>query len=139
MAENISLPVSDTAIIYTTGTVVVENGNGTLIPSYARLLPATYVIASGEIRDFIYNEQEGEEISIASVEVATTGRVLVNVGNKEGFSVGDTLCSGDKGQASRMTSEEIKLYPTAILGTIVQIPDKVNNAINKNCVWVKLF
>lgn len=139
MAENISLPVSDAAIVYTTGTVVVENGSGALIPSYARLLPAAYVIASGEMRDFIYNEQEGEEIAVASVEVATTGRVLVNVGNKEGFSVGDTLCSGDKGQASRMTLKEMELYPTAILGTIVQIPDKVNNAINKDCVWVKLF
>lgn len=139
MAENISLPFSDTAIIYTAGTVVVENGSGAVIPSYARLLPAPYVIASGEVRDFIYSEQEGEETAVAGVEVATSGRVLVNVGNKEGFSIGDTLCSADKGQASRMTPEEMKLYPTAILGTIVQIPDKINNVTNKDCVWVKLF
>lgn len=101
---------------YEYGMVFVENGSGTLVKSEERLLPCGFVIAEGMGAAVSgYEEQYGVPIAIA-------GRVLVSVDNREDLKVGDKLCTGENGKASKMTEEEYLADPAKILGIVTEIP-----------------
>ena len=95
------------------GQVVCETGLGVLDLSEFKLHPLPYVIS----------DTYGIIIGAAdenSCPVAVSGRVLVYVDGE--VSVGDVLCAGPKGFATKMTRQEIINYPDRILGIVSEIP-----------------
>lgn len=86
---------------------------------------------------FLIGEKEG---IVAPIAVA--GRVLVYTNeDRNSYELGDAVCSAPEGTVSKMTEEEIRMYPDRILGYVSCIPNydvwgkdiKVNDRI-----WIKL-
>lgn len=132
-----------------TGNVLIERGDGYLEKSSARLQSGAYVASSEAILvSSGYDDVEN------SANVAIVGRILTFVEDRDNLQVGDVLCTGENGYASKMSEEEIRLYPNKILGEVVEIPtydiwrDSAHQdsdddipyvEINvKNRVWVKI-
>lgn len=118
------------------GRCIVEKGDGTLIPSTARLqlganiVSDTYGFAIGETND-------------ATCPVAVCGRVLVYpLEAKELFTPGAAVCSGPDGTISLMTREEIKEWPDAIVGYVSEIPTYdtwgTDNVPVDGRIWIKI-
>lgn len=113
------------------GTVVCENGDGTLSMSSERLQALPYIISD------TYGMIIGNE-SMPSAPVAVAGRALVRV-NCE-VKVGDCLCADKDGYATTMTRPEVANYPDRIIGIVSEIPKYStweNIAVNGR-VWVKV-
>jgi hypothetical protein len=98
------------------GRCVVENGNDSLSISNGRLQPGAKIISD------TYGMCMGETEK-AKTPIAVCGRVLAYpFERKVAFNVGDAVCSGPNGTVSRMTREEIMMYPERIIGTVVSKP-----------------
>ena len=118
------------------GRVVVENGNDTLSLSTERLLGGANVVS--DTYGFAIGETEQSQTPLA-----VSGRVLAYPCEpRETFSAGDPVCSGPNGTVSKMTREEVMMYPDRMIGTVSAIPDyeiwgsgnvKVNGRI-----WIKI-
>lgn len=118
------------------GTVVIENGDGTLAPSTERIqaggniISDTFGFAIGETEDY-------------KTPLAVSGRVLAYpYEDRESYKPGDAVGTGPNGTVSKMSREEIREYPERIIGTVSEIPDyetwgsgnvKVNGRI-----WIKV-
>ena len=111
------------------GSVVCENGDGSLSPSTERLQPCAYVISD------TYGMVIGED---ADIPVGVSGKVLVKVDSV--VKVGDCLCSGKNGFASVMTRNEVINFPDRILGIVTEIPtyEEWNDIKINNRVWMKI-
>lgn len=118
------------------GRVVVETGFGSLILSTSRLQPGANIIS--DTFGFAIGETQK-----AKTPIAVSGRVLAYpYEDKNIYKPGDAVCTGPNGTISKMTREEIMMYPERIVGTVSEIPDyetwgeedvKVNGRI-----WIKV-
>lgn len=113
------------------GQVVCETGLGVLDLSSFKLQPLPYVI-SDTYGMVIGDEQE------YSQPVALNGRVLVYV--NDSVTVGDVVCAGENGFASKMTRQEIINYPDRILGIVSELPtyDTWNDISVDGRVWITI-
>ena len=125
-----------TTIDLTPGHVVVDQDDGSLKCTDARLLPGAQVIS-----DTFGNSMGKTEL--ATTPIAVAGRVLVYTYQpRENYHAGMTVCSAPNGTIDIMTREEIRDYPDCIVGIVSEIPEyeewgsenvKVNGRI-----WIKV-
>lgn len=118
------------------GRVVVENGDDTLSLSQMRLQPAANIIS--DTFGFVIGD-----IKYANAPLAVSGRVLAYpLESKEEFIAGDPVCSGPYGTVSKMTREEVQLFPDRMIGTVSAIPDYEywgeNNIPVDGRIWIKV-
>lgn len=119
------------------GRIVIENGNDTLSLCQERLMATAQVVS--DTFGFAIGETDN-----CKTPLAVSGRVLAYTDMpRETFQAGDTVCSGINGTVSKMTREEIMMYPERIIGVVSAIPEyetwgtgdvKVNGRI-----WIKLI
>lgn len=98
------------------GRVVQESIDGIMRLTASRLVAGceiisdTFGFAIGETKD-------------CKTPVATSGRVLAyTFEDRNSFELGQAVCSGPNGTVSKMTREEIMMYPERIIGTVSEIP-----------------
>lgn len=118
------------------GQVVVDNDDGSLNITYARLLPGAQVVS--DTFGFAIGETEKTKTPLA-----VSGRVLVyTYQDRNKYHAGQAVCSAPNGTVDIMTRREIETYPDAIVGIVSEIPDyeewgqdnvKVNGRI-----WIKV-
>ncbi len=117
------------------GSVVVEVGNDKVMPSHRRLIPGAQIVSD------TYGMLLGN-VSNKEYPIAVSGRVLTHVeGDRSSYSVGDCVCSAPNGCISKMTREEIREYPEAIIGTVSSVPTYLiweNKVLVDNRIWIKL-
>lgn len=118
------------------GRCVVENGDGTLRLSRERLEPAPEIIS--DTFGFAIGETEK-----CKAPIAIAGRVLAYPYEpKEEFKAGNPVCSGPDGTISKMTREEVCMYPDRIIGTVSEIPTYdtwgQNNIIVDGRIWIRI-
>lgn len=106
------------------GYVVCDLGEGFVDLSDVRLQPCAHVV-SDTFGHIIGKEED-------SVPIAVAGRVLVYVDNIDDITLGDCVCAGPKGIASKMTRQEIINYPDRILGIVCDIPK------DSNRIWINI-
>lgn len=118
------------------GRVVVENGDDTLSLSTERLMPGANIVSD----TFGFAIGQTEE---AAIPLAVAGRVLAYPHeDRESFVAGDPVCSGPNGTVSKMTRQEVIMYPDRIIGTVSAIPGYefwgANNIAVNGRIWIKL-
>lgn len=118
------------------GRVVIENGDDTLSLSNERLQPGANIVSD------TYGFAIGET-SRAQTPIAVSGRVLAYpYESRDTFSAGDAVCSAPNGTVSKMTREEIVMYPERIIGTVSAIPDYetwgTGNVPVNGRIWIKI-
>ena len=102
---------------YRPGTCVIEVGDDTLIESTERLQGGALIVSD----TFGFAIGETDE---AKTPIATSGRVLAYTFEpRESYSAGDPVCSGPNGTISKMTEQEVMMYPHKMIGTVSAIPD----------------
>ena len=63
------------------------------------------------------------ETAYANTPIAVCGRVLAyTFENRNLFKPGEAVCSGPDGTISKMTREEIRNWPDAIVGYVSEVP-----------------
>lgn len=116
------------------GQVVCQDKFGIAKPSTKRLQKCPNVVSD------TYGYALGNKEN--SVPVAVAGRVLVK--STEILKVGDVVCAGACGTASKMNTLEKILFPDRILGVVVEIPTyktwgPEDDSIEvNNRVWIKV-
>lgn len=106
-----------TTINLTPGHVVIDQDNGSLTCSSARLQPGAQVISD------TFGHSMGET-DTAKTPIAVAGRVLVYPYQaRENYHAGMTVCSAPDGTVDIMTREEIRDYPDCIVGIVSEIPE----------------
>ena len=118
------------------GRVVIENGDDTLSLSRDRLQPGPNVVSD------TYGFAIGET-SKAKTPIAVSGRVLAYPYESiDTFSAGDPVCSGPNGTVSKMTREEVMMYPDRIIGIVSSIPTYktwgTDNVDVNGRIWIKI-
>lgn len=111
------------------GSVVCEDGKGSLTLSMKKLQAVPYVVS--DTYGMLLGNPDG-------IPVAVAGRVLVFVDCE--VQVGDVVCAGPQGKATVMTRQEIINYPDRILGVVSEIPIyETWNDVNVNGrIWITL-
>lgn len=118
------------------GRVVIENGDDTLSLATDRLMPGANIVS--DTFGFAIGETENSKTPLA-----VSGRALAYpYEDRNSYKPGDPVCSGPNGTVSKMTREEVMMYPDRILGTVSAIPDyKVwgsgDVAVNGR-IWIKV-
>ena len=118
------------------GKCVIETGNGDLIISTQRLQLGANIVSD------TYGFSIGET-PYANTPIAVCGRVLAyTFENRNLFKPGEAVCSGPDGTISKMTREEIRNWPDAIVGYVSEVPqyDKWgSDQIEVNGrIWIKV-
>ena len=104
------------ASITTPGYVVREDKSGIMQLADDRLLPACEIISD----TFGFAIGETDE---CKTPIAATGRVLAYpYEDRNSYELGDPVCSGPGGTVSKMSREEVRLYPERMLGYVSEIP-----------------
>lgn len=104
------------AAITTPGYVVREDKSGIMQLADDRLLPACEIISD----TFGFAIGETDE---CKTPIAATGRVLAYpYEDRNSYELGDPVCSGPGGTVSKMSREEVRLYPERMLGYVSEIP-----------------
>lgn len=104
------------ASIITPGYVVREDKSGVMQLADDRLLPACEIISD----TFGFAIGETDE---CKTPIAATGRVLAYpYEDRDSYELGDPVCSGPGGTVSKMSREEVRLYPERMLGYVSEIP-----------------
>ena len=99
------------------GCVVIDQDNGSLACSSARLQPGAQVISD------TFGHCMGET-DTAKTPIAVAGRVLVYpYQNRNNYHAGMAVCSAPGGTVDIMTREEIRNYPDCIVGIVSEIPE----------------
>lgn len=99
------------------GRVVKEDKDGIMKLTIERLTPACEIIS--DTFGFAIGETDK-----CKTPVAATGRVLAYpYEDRYSYNLGDAVCSGPNGTVSKMTREEIMMYPERIIGTVSEIPE----------------
>lgn len=118
------------------GRVVHECPDGIMRMSTKRLEPACEIISD----TFGFAIGETDE---CKTPIAAAGRVLAYVdSNRYDFNLGDAVCSGVNGTVSKMTREEIMMYPERIIGTVSEIPEYetwgTGNVKVNGRIWIRI-
>ena len=118
------------------GRCIVENGDGTLSLSTARLQGGAEIVSD------TYGLAIGKT-DICNTPIAVSGRVLTYLNESiDEIKIGAPVCSGPNGTVSQMTEEEARLYPWLIIGTISAIPKEEvwgeGKVQVKNRIWVRV-
>lgn len=118
------------------GRVICETGNGTLKLSIERLQPGANVVS--DTFGFAIGETENCETPIA-----VSGRALVyTYEDRYSYAAGDPVCAAPGGTVSKMSREEVMMYPDRIVGTVSEIPEYerwgTGNVEVKNRIWIKV-
>lgn len=104
------------AVIIAPGYVVREDKSGIMQLADDRLLPACEIISD----TFGFAIGETDE---CKTPIAATGRVLAYpYEDRDSYELGDPVCSGPGGTVSKMSREEVRLYPERMLGYVSEIP-----------------
>ena len=105
-----------TTINLAPGHVVIDQDDGSLACSSARLQPGAQVISD------TFGHSMGQTLE-ATTPVAVAGRVLVySYQARENYHAGMAVCSAPGGTVDIMTREEIRDYPDCIVGIVSEIP-----------------
>lgn len=118
------------------GRVVIENGDDTLSLATDRLMPGANIVS--DTFGFAIGETENSKTPLA-----VSGRALAYpYEDRDSYKPGDPVCSGPNGTISKMTREEVMMYPDRILGTVSAIPKYEtwgtgNVAVNGR-IWIKV-
>lgn len=118
------------------GRVVIENGDDTLSLATDRLMPGANIVS--DTFGFAIGETENSKTPLA-----VSGRALAYpYEDRDSYKPGDPVCSGPNGTISKMTREEVMMYPDRILGTVSAIPEYEtwgtgNVAVNGR-IWIKV-
>ena len=118
------------------GRTVCETGNGTLKLSTERLQPGANVVS--DTFGFAIGETEN-----CKTPIAVSGRALVyTYENRYSYKAGDPVCAAPGGTVSKMSREEVMMYPDRIVGTVSEIPEYerwgTGNVEVKNRIWIKV-
>ena len=118
------------------GRCVAENGNDSLSLTHERLQPGAKIISD------TYGMCMGETEK-AKTPIAVCGRVLAYpFERKVAFHAGDAVCSGPNGTVSKMSREEVMMYPERIVGTVVSKPTYKEWGPNKipvdGRIWIQV-
>ena len=118
------------------GRVVCENGDDTLSLSSLRLEPGANIVS--DTFGFAIGKTEKSKTPIA-----VSGRVLAYPWeDRNSFYPGEPVCSGPNGTVSKMSREEIMIYPERIIGTVSAIPEYETwgpeNIEVKGRIWIKV-
>lgn len=125
-----------TTINLTPGHVVVDQDDGSLACSTARLQPGAQVISD------TFGHAMGQTFE-ATTPIAVAGRVLVYPYQaRENYHAGMAVCSAPDGTVDIMTREEIKEYPDCIVGIVSEIPQYEtwgsDNVKVDGRIWIKI-
>lgn len=118
------------------GEVVIENGDGTMHRSYKRLEPAASIVS--DTYGFAIGETEK-----CGTPIAVAGRVLAYpYEDRYSYKAGDAVCSAPDGKISKMTREEMVMYPNCIIGYVSEIPEyevwgQTDVPVNGR-IWIKV-
>jgi hypothetical protein len=118
------------------GRVICENGDDTLSLATVRLQPGASVVS--DTFGFAIGETDK-----AKTPIAVAGRVLVyTYENRYEYKPGDAVCAAPGGTVSKMTREEIMMYPERIVGVVSAIPEYETwgegNAVVNGRIWIKV-
>ena len=118
------------------GRVICETGNGTLKLSTERLQPGANVVS--DTFGFAIGETEN-----CKTPIAVSGRALVyTYEDRYSYNAGDPVCAGPGGAVSKMSREEVMMYPDRIVGIVSEIPEYehwgTGNIEVKNRIWIKV-
>jgi hypothetical protein len=118
------------------GRVVCENGDDTLSLSSLRLEHGANIVS--DTFGFAIGKTEKNKTPIA-----VSGRVLAYPWeDRNSFYPGEPVCSGPNGTVSKMSREEIMIYPERIIGTVSAIPEYETwgpeNIEVKGRIWIKV-
>lgn len=118
------------------GRVICETGNGTLKLSTERLQPGANVVS--DTFGFAIGETEN-----CKTPIAVSGRALVyTYEDRYSYEAGDPVCAAPGGTVSKMSREEVVMYPDRIVGTVSEIPEYkrwgTGNVEVKNRIWIKV-
>ena len=112
------------------GQVVCDTGFGTVKLSEKRLQPCAHIVSD------TYGHIIGKKDN--SVPIAVAGRVLVNIDSNIGnIQLGDCVCAGPNGFATKMTNQEITTCPDRILGVVCEVLD-FDDTNNIQKVWINI-
>lgn len=125
-----------TTINATPGHVVIDQDDGSLVCTIARLQPGAQVISD------TYGTCMGQTFQ-ANTPIAVAGRVLVYTYQpRENYHAGMAVCSAPNGTVDIMTREEIRDYPDCIVGIVSEIPEYetwgTNNVKVDGRIWVRI-
>lgn len=125
-----------TTINLTPGHIVVDQDDGSLACSFARLQPGAQVISD------TFGHSMGET-DTAKTPLAVAGRVLVYTYQpRENYHAGMAVCSAPDGTVDIMTREEIRDYPDCIVGIVSEIPQYEtwgsDNVKVDGRIWIKV-
>ena len=115
------------------GQVVCDIGNGSVRLSDTKLQACPHVVS--DTFGHIIGDRKN------SVPIAVSGRVRVAMDYTiSNLHLGDCVCAGQNGLASKMTRQEIINYPDRILGVVCEEPTKGEiELINlDNRVWINI-
>ena len=120
----------------TPGHVVIDQDDGSLTCSFARLQPGAQVISD------TYGHLMGGTDK-AKTPIAVAGRVLVYTYQpRENYHAGMAVCSAPDGTVDIMTREEIRDYPDCIIGIVSEIPQYEtwgsDNVKVDGRIWIKV-
>lgn len=116
------------------GQVVCDTGVGSVALSVSRLQSCAHVVSD------TYGQVIGPNKENC-VPIAVAGRVLVAMdSSKLDIEVGDCVCAGPNGLATKMTRQEIINYPDRILGVVCEIPDylSIDKVIVDDRIWINV-
>lgn len=125
-----------TTIDLTPGHVVIDQDDGSLACSSARLQPGAQVISD------TYGHLMGET-KTAKTPIAVAGRVLVYTYQpRKNYHAGMAVCSAPNGTVDIMTREEICNFPDCIIGIVSEIPEYEtwgsDNVKVDDRIWIKV-
>lgn len=119
------------------GFVVCENGNDSMSIATKRMQPAAAVVS--DTFGFAIGQTD-----YSQTPIAVAGRVLVYpFENRESYHPGDAVCAAPGGTVSKMTREEISMYPERILGIVSSVPEyetwgETDVRVNGR-IWIKIY
>lgn len=118
------------------GMVVIEQGDGLLQPSTDRLQPGGNIVSD----TFGFAIGETDE---SKTPLAVSGRALAYPAeDRYSYEPGDAVGTGPNGTVSKMTREEIMMYPERIIGTVSEIPEYerwgTGDVLVDGRIWIKV-
>ncbi len=118
------------------GRVICETGNGTLKLSTERLQPGANVVS--DTFGFAIGETEN-----CKTPIAVSGRALVyTYEDRYSYEAGDPVCAAPGGTVSKMSREEVMMYPDRMVGTVSEIPEYerwgTGNVEVNGRIWIRI-
>lgn len=118
------------------GMVVIEQGDGSMQPSTNRLQPGGNIVS--DTFGFAIGETDN-----CKTPLAVSGRALAYPAeDRYSYEPGDAVGTGPNGTVSKMTREEIMMYPERIIGTVSEIPEYerwgTGNVLVDGRIWIKV-